>query len=391
MYDGGDMRPLVLRAARAITPDETLEPAAVVVSGERIEAVGVDVTPPVGAEVVELAGLTLAPGFVDLHVHGGGGFSLATTDPAEVEGYSAWAPRHGVTSFLAGIVGASPGDVRRLIGAALAAETPGAELLGLNLEGPFVNPGRRGALPEGWTAAPKRGLLEEMLAAAGGRLRLMTVAPELEGALDLIQLAADSGVRVSIGHSDAGYEEALAGFRAGASHVTHLFNGMRSFHHRETGIPGAAFDSAGVTVEVIADGVHLHPALVRMLFASFGAGRIALVTDAVAPAGLGEGVFRLGGQEARPAEGRVTLADGTIAGSAAVMEEVVANVVGWGAASLADAIRSASTVPAAVAGAGGRKGRLAAGYNADIIGLSPEFRVDAAWVRGRCVYGPMVS
>lgn len=377
------MPPLLLRAQRVITPDETLEPAAVLLSGGVIEAVGTTLDSPPGADVVELPGLTLVPGFVDVHVHGGGGFSLATDDAAEIQSYSAWAPRHGVTSFLAGIVGRSPDDAIPLVEAALAAETPGAELLGVNLEGPFVNPARRGALPSSWPATPDQKLLETLLESAAGRLRLMTIAPEMPGALGLIKTAVGAGVRVSVGHTDASYDEALAGFRAGASHVTHVFNGMRPFHHRDPGPAGAALDSSGVTIEVIADGVHLHPATVRMLIGAFGPDRVALVTDAVAPAGLAEGSFRLGGQEARLEDGRVTLPDGTIAGSAATMDAVVANVVRWGAATLAAAVRMAAKVPATVAGAGSRKGRIAPGYDADIVALRDDLVVKAAWTRGR--------
>ncbi|HET9464218.1 MAG TPA: N-acetylglucosamine-6-phosphate deacetylase [Gemmatimonadales bacterium] len=376
------MPPLLLRAQRAISPDETLVPADVLLRDGVIEAIGHSLAAR-GAELIELPGTTLAPGFVDVHVHGGGGFSLATNDPAEIQSYSAWAPRHGVTSFLVGIVGRSPDDVGPLVRTALAADTPGAELLGVNLEGPFVNPARRGALPPSWVASPDTKLFESLLESAAGLLRLMTIAPEIPGALDLITRAVAAGVRVAAGHTDASYEEALAGFRSGASHVTHVFNGMRPFHHRDPGPAGAALDSPGVTIEVIADGVHLHPATVRMLLRAFGPERVALITDAVTPAGLGEGVFRLAGQGARLEGGRVTLADGTIAGSAVTMDAVVANVVRWGAATLVEAVRMAATVPAAVAGVGSRKGRLAPGYDADIVALGDDLVVKAAWTRGR--------
>lgn len=383
MYDGPEMPPpLLIRAQRAITPDETLEPAAVLVAAGIIEAVGTALNPPEGAQIVDLPGLTLVPGFVDLHVHGGGGFSLATSDPAEIVAYSAWVPRCGVTSFLAGIVARTPSSADVAIRAAITAASPGAELLGLNLEGPFVNPARRGALPSGWLAEPDEALLDGLLAAADGRARIMTVAPELPGALDIIRAAVRAGARASVGHTDSSYDEARAGFQAGASHLTHVFNGMRPFHHRDPGPAGAALDSEGVIIEVIADGVHLHPATVRMLLGAFGPERVALITDGVALAGLGEGAFQLGGQEARLEAGRVTLPDGTIAGSAATVDAIVSNVVSWGAATLSDAVRMASTVPAIVAGAGSRKGRIVAGFDADIVALAADLRVEAVWTRG---------
>ncbi len=380
------MQPILLRAQRVITPDETIEPGLVLVSGGVIEAVGAGVFAPEGAEVVELPRLTLVPGFIDVHVHGGGGFSLATSDPAEITAYSAWAPAHGVTSFLAGIVARTAADALPLMEAALAAETPGADLLGLNLEGPFVNPERRGALPPSWPARPDGELFGRLLESAGGRLRLLTVAPELPGALEVIRKAADRGVRVSIGHTDAGYDVALAGFAAGASHVTHAFNAMPPFHHRDPGPVGAALDSSGATIEVIADGVHLHSSTVRMLIGAFGPARVALITDAVTPAGLTEGTFGLGGQEARLQDGRVSLPDGTIAGSAATMDQVIANVVRWGAVTLAEAACMAAAVPAAVAGAREAKGRIAPGYDADIVAVAEDLRVVATWTRGRLTF-----
>jgi N-acetylglucosamine-6-phosphate deacetylase len=377
------MPPLLLRAQRAITPDETLEPAAVLVNGSVIEAVAREIGDRPGATAIDLPDATLVPGFIDVHVHGGGGLSLATSNRAEVSAYSNWATRHGVTGFLAGIVARTAAEAKAFIQAALGAETPGAELLGVNLEGPFVSLKRKGALPASWATEPDGAVFSELLKAADGCLRLMTVAPELPGALDIIRAAAESGVRISVGHTDATYDEALLGFKAGGSHVTHTFNAMRPFHQRDPGPVGAALDSPGVTVELIADGVHLHPAVVRMLVRSFGTERIALVTDAVQPAGLNGGALRLGGEEARLEGGRVTLPDGTIAGSAATMDEVVANVVRWGAATLTEAVWMASTGPAIVAGVGSRKGRIAPGYDADIVGLDSGLNVQAVWTGGR--------
>ena len=382
--------PLLIRADRVITPDGTIEPGAILVSGHRIDAVSRHIEPPPGADVIDLPGLTLVPGFIDVHVHGGGGFPLITSNPEEVRSYASWAPSRGVTAFLATIVSRTPADAMPAIRAAAevaGAPADGAEVLGLNLEGPFVSPGRRGALPASWVTAPDAGAFRRLLESCANRLRLMTVAPEITGALDLIKAATEAGVRVSLGHTDAGYDVALQGFRTGASHVTHAFNAMRSLHHRDPGVIGAALDSPGVTIEVIADGVHLHPATVRLLVTAFGPGRVALVTDAVTPAGLETGVFRLGGEEARLESGRVTLPDGTIAGSAATMDSVVANVVCWGIATLAEASQMASAVPAHVAGVAGRKGRLAPGYDADIVALSDDFRVSATWVRGRLAHG----
>lgn len=379
-----------LTRARIITPDEDIRDGTVLIEDGRILQVGAGVRVPEGASVIELPGLTLAPGFIDIHVHGGGGFSLATNDPGELRSYARWCVRHGVTSFLASVVAERPEAAEPHLDAAARAAGPvpeGAELLGVHLEGPFVNPARRGALPEGWLHAPDIALFRRLSAAARGSLRVITVAPELPDAHRLIEAATAAGALVALGHSDATYEQARAGFAAGARHLTHAFNAMRLFHHREPGLPGAALESSGVSVELIADGVHVHPAAARLVVAAGGPEAVALITDGVPPAGLEEGSIQLGGREARLSEGRVTLPDGTIAGSAATMDAVVRNVVDWGLASVTDAVRMASSTPARVVGLGDRKGHVSPGYDADLIALDASRRVVAVWARG----GPILS
>jgi N-acetylglucosamine-6-phosphate deacetylase len=246
-----------------------------------------------------------------------------------------------------------------------------------------VNAARRGAIPEGWLHAPDVDLFHRLMDAAGGHLRMLTLAPELAGARALLAKAAAAGCVVALGHSDASYEVAREAIAAGARHLTHAFNGMRPFHHRKPGLLGAALESHAVTAELIADGVHVHPAAARLLLAAKGAANVALVTDGVAPAGLSEGTFRIGGREARLSQGRVTLADGTIAGSAATMDVLVRNTVEWGLAPLTEAIRMASTVPARIVGLEGRKGHIAPGYDADLVVLDNGLEVAMTCVRGR--------
>jgi N-acetylglucosamine-6-phosphate deacetylase len=376
--------PSLLRAARVITPDEEFTPGWALLRDGRIVSAGAGAGPP-GIPATDLGPLTLAPGFVDVHVHGGGGFPLITTRAEDVSNYARWVASHGVTSFLATVCAetvAAGRDCAEMISGLAPESAAAAEILGVNLEGPFVSPARLGALPTAWATTPDLSVFNELLTAARGKLRLMTIAPEPEGALEVIAAAVNSGVRVSVGHSDAGYEAAIKGFQAGASHVTHAFNAMRPMHHRDPGIVGAALQSEGVTVELIADGAHLHPATVDLLVRAFGPDRVALVTDGATPAGLASGTFRIGRLEAQLSDGRIALPDGTIAGSAATMDGLLRNVVRWGCASLGDAVRMLSTVPASVAGAGDRKGRIAAGYDADLVALTPELEVVATWVRG---------
>jgi len=381
--------PTVLTGARILTPDDEIEDGSVIVEDGRIAEVAAGLSVPAGAEVVDLRGLTLVPGFIDIHVHGGGGFSLATRDAEEARSYARWVVAHGVTSFVASIVGETPEDgeaALRAIAEAGRADS-GAELLGAHLEGPFVSPERRGALPEGWLRPPGAGLLRRLLEAAGGRLRLITLAPELPGAAAVLEQAVRAGCVVAVGHSDATYEEARDAFARGARHLTHAFNAMRPFHHREPGPLGAALDTEGVTVELIADGVHVHRAAARMVVRTKGVDGVALVTDGVPPAGLSEGSFRIGGRGARLAEGRIALPDGTIAGSAATMDRVIRYVVEEGIATPAQAVRMASTVPAGVVGLGGRKGRIARGYDADLVALDSDLNVAMTWVAGRVAHG----
>ena len=375
--------------ARILTPDEVIDPGTVLLDEVGlIGAVGRELQPPPGVEIVDARGLTLVPGYIDLHVHGGGGYSLATRDPDEIRSYARWVISRGVTSFLPTVFGATVEEGLEFVRAAAQATGPvdgGANILGVNLEGPFVSPERRGALPPGWVAPPDAGTFERLAEAAGGRLRLMTLAPELPGAMDVLREAVTQGVTVSVGHSNAGYETASMAFLAGASRVTHAFNAM-PFHHREPGIIGAALDSSLVTIEIIADEVHLHRMTVEMLVKAFAPSRIALVTDAVPPAGLDDGTFPVGDDEASLVGGRVLLPNGTIAGGASTMAEIVRNVVDWEVAVLPDAVRMASTVPADVLGLSQRKGQIAQGYDADLVALDGDLDVVMTWVRGRAVY-----
>jgi N-acetylglucosamine-6-phosphate deacetylase len=378
-----------LTDARILTPDEEIGHGVVVIEDGRISEVGAAVTPPAGAETVDLEGATLLPGFIDLHVHGGGGFSLSTRHPEELRAYARWAVACGVTSFLCSIVAATPeGGIEALRSVAEAAGTVegGANVLGAHLEGPFVSPQRRGALPQTWLRQPDRELFERLLDTASGHLRVMTIAPELPAADDLRRSALDAGCVVALGHSDATYEQARSAFESGARLLTHAFNAMRPFHHREPGPLGAALDSPEATIELIADGVHLHPAAARLAVRAKGAGGVALVSDGTPPAGGDEGAYSLGGEEARLSGGRITLPDGTIAGGAMTMDALLRNVGQSGVAALPEAARMASAVPARVLGLQGRKGRIAPGHDADLVALDERGSVLRTWVGGASVY-----
>jgi len=382
--------PSAISCQSIVTPDGSLTPRTVVIGDDgRIAEVGQAPHVPEGAKVIELPEATLAPGFIDLHVHGGGGFSLATRDMEEIWNYARWVVSHGVTSFLPTVCASSVDEGLEYIRAAAQASGPvdgGANVLGVNLEGPFVNPNRRGALPAGWITPPDIPTFERLAKAADRKLRVMTLAPELPGAMELLRAAIAGGVAVAVGHTDADFDGAAEAFAAGASHITHAFNGMRPFHHRDPGPVFAGLVRAGVSIELIADGVHLHPATVQALISAAGFDRITLVSDGVPPAGLHAGSFALGAEEARVAEGRVLLPDGTIAGSAETFDHIVRNIVSWQVADIAGAASMASIVPARVLGLDNRKGRIATGYDADIVALDAGLKVAMTWVQGRVVY-----
>jgi len=375
--------------ARVLTPDVELAGATVVIRDGRIEAVGADLAPPAGARTFDLTGLTLVPGFIDIHVHGGGGFSLITEDPTEIRSYGRWAVSHGVTGFLVTLVGASLPQMKRWLAAAVAAGE-GAEgdarPLGVHLEGPFVNPARRGALPAEGLRPPDVAEFEALADAAQGCLKVITLAPELPGAADLTAAARQRGVAVSMGHTDATYEQALEAIEWGARQATHCFNGMRPFHHRDPGCLGAILSSPMLTAELIADGVHVHPGAMALLLAAKGPQRTILVTDGIAAAGLADGAYSLAGEAIQVRDGVASLPDGTLAGSVVTMDQAVRNMVRLGLAPLAEAVRMASSNPAAALGLGQRLGRVAPGFAADLVALDERLEVAMTFVGGAPAY-----
>ncbi len=362
-------------------------PGALRIEGGRIVAAGPEAAGP--GPALDLGGAVVTPGFVDVHTHGGGGFSLHTADPDEVRAYAAWAPATGVTAFLAGVVGVPAGLPEAQIAAAVAAARapgPGAELLGVHLEGPYISRARRGAHPVAWLRAPDPAETERVLALAAGWLRIVTLAPELPGAEALVRRLREAGVTVSIGHTDATYAQARAAIGLGITHATHCFNAMRPLLHREPGPLGAIVESDAVLGELIADGVHVHPAAMRVLLRALGPGRVVTVTDALACAGLREGVFSFGGQQARVVDGAAHLADGTLTGSVLTMDRALGLLVGELGLALPDAVATLTRNPARAAGAAGRKGELRPGYDADLLVFAEGLRLGATLCRGALAY-----
>jgi N-acetylglucosamine-6-phosphate deacetylase len=388
---------IALVNARVLSPDEDIPRATVILEQGRIVAVGEGLPPPAGAQIMDLAGLTLAPGFIDIHVHGGGGFSLMTEDGEEVRSYARWVVSKGVTAFLPTLVAAERSQMERWLATAASvgeAVPGGASPLGVYLEGPFVNPKRKAAFPSEGLRPPDVSELLAHVRRARGRLRLIALAPELAGAHELMAAARDQGLVVSIGHSDAIYEEALEAISLGVTHATHCFNAMRPFHHRDPGCLAAILASPQVAAELIADGVHVHPGAMALLLRAKGPQRTILVTDGVAPAGLGPGTYSLAGRQIEVTAGVATLADGTLAGSVSTMDQMVRNLVRLGLATLQQALRMASLNPAAALGLEHSKGRIALGFDADLVALDESLEVAMTFVGGdlafRRLKGPAV-
>jgi len=371
-----------------ITPETEIADGFVLLAEGRILHAGAG-PPPADARTRDLRGFTVAPGFIDLHVHGGGGFSLTEGDPEQIRGYSRWAAANGVTGFLVTLL---PDERGRLVEHVESAakgcegEIGGARPLGINLEGPFLSPLRCGALDPNVLRPADVAELREYLLAARGRLRIIAIAPELPGAADVIAEAVGGGIAVALGHSDATYEEAQRAFALGVSHVTHCFNAMRPFHQRDPGCLVAALNAPGVLVELIADGVHVHPAAMEMLLRLKGVEKTVLVTDAIPVAGVGNGEFELQGARVEVKDGIARRADGTLVGSAMPLDSMVRNAVACLPVTPAEAIRMATLNPASVIGMADRKGRIAPGYDADLVVLSPELRVEMTFVAGELVY-----
>jgi N-acetylglucosamine-6-phosphate deacetylase len=372
----------LLAGGRVVTPDGVLSDAWVHLAGETIASVGTR-RPAVDAPVVDLAGAWLLPGYVDLHMHGGGGHSVSSSREA-MEAAVAFHRRHGTTSTLVSLVTAPVDELTEQLGWAAELTRRGADprghVLGAHLEGPFLSARRCGAQNETHMIAPDPEILAGLIAASQETLRMLTLAPELDGALELIPTLQRAGVIVAIGHSDAGYEQARAAIGAGACHVTHLFNAMPPLHHREPGLVGAALE-AGIPCELINDGRHVHPAVVALVCHLIACP--VLITDAIDATGVGDGTFDLGGQEVHVHGGEARLArTRSLAGSTLTMDEALRRAVTDSGLSVEQAAAAAATNPARVLGSEARLGAIAVGRQADLVVLDDELRVAAVMAAG---------
>ncbi|HEY1639425.1 MAG TPA: N-acetylglucosamine-6-phosphate deacetylase [Streptosporangiaceae bacterium] len=356
--------------ADVVTDDQVLHDGWVLVEDGLITDLGgAGRPPPRGAARTSVPGAAVLPGYVDIHVHGGGGHSFGG-DPAATEAVARFHARAGTTALLAGLATSSPAEqldqVRRLRPCAEDI-AGGSRLLGIHLEGPFISPVRKGAHDPGLIRPPDPAELAALGEASGGRLRLLTAAPELAGFGELAAAAGAAGVLVTAGHTDARGPDFLRAIAAGTRSLTHTFNGMRPVTHRDPGVLEPIVDS-DVFCELICDGVHVSPVFVRLLRQLAGRDRLILITDAVAWAGLPEGEYRSGSRHVEIRDRGVRLAGtGTLAGSTLTMGEAVARYARYTGAGLAELARVASTNAARLLGEDHRIGRIRAGHHADLV------------------------
>lgn len=378
-----------LRGARLVDASMDMASGDITINGTQIENVGQ--TRNIADRVVDATGTIIMPGFVEVHTHGGGGHSLHTTDAEEINAYMLWVPNTGVTSFLIGVLGTPHAMPEPQLSAAVEAierfgSGPGAEPLGIHLEGPYISEKQRGAHALSWLRKPDEAETERIIVLTKGYLRLITVAPELPGAPAMIKRLVKAGVTVSIGHSDADYEQTRNALELGITHATHCFNAMRPLRHRAPGPIPAIAQADQVLGELIADGVHVHPAVMDMLVRILGPERTIVVTDALAAAGISDATFEFAGQQVHVARGAARLADGTLTGSVLTMDQALRNVLSMTRVSMSEAVGMLTLNPARSARVADCKGGLQAGYDADVLVFDTSLNLQATICRGQIAF-----
>jgi len=372
---------MILKNGRIFTENARLVPADVELAQGRIARVAEAGTLS-GADVVDAAGKIVAPGFVDIHIHGSKGSDFCDAEPSAIETMEDYLGSEGVTTFCGTTMAFDEPILSHIFDVAkpyMGKERGGAVLRGINMEGPFFNKAKKGAQAEKYIVDPDIEMFERLWERSGENIKLVDIAPELPGAVPFIEQASKKCV-VSIAHTTANYAQAKAAYEAGASHATHLFNAMPPFAHRDPGVVGAASDDAA-HVEMISDGIHLHPAVVRSVFKWFGAERVCLISDSMRAAGMPNGVYSLGGQTVYMTDGKATLEDGTIAGSATCLAECFRRAVSFGVP-LEQALRAATINPAQTIGLFGELGSITAGKRADVLLLDETLHPEKIWIGG---------
>lgn len=383
------MTTLRISNVRVALHNEILEHAAVVIEGSKIVEVlreEKEHRPALSPGQLDGRGNLLIPGMIDVHIHGARGFDMMDGTTRSIEEVSMACAETGCTSFLATSVSSTIEQLIEMVKnvAIVSGREAGARIAGIHMEGPYLNPKRKGMQNERYLRHPDLKELQTILSHTGDRLKMATLAPELPGAMEMISYLTKIGVVVAVAHSDATYEEAKLAFGSGASHITHCFNGMRPIHHRDPGLIVAAFEDEKVSLQAIVDGVHLHPAIVRLMHRIKGPEGVVLITDALQAMGLGDGRYLFGGHDTEVLNGIARLRDGTLASSTVTMNRALRNTVELGIP-LPEAIAMATRTPARILGLS-NKGRIEKGADADLVLLDEQYNVVWTMVEGQWVY-----
>jgi N-acetylglucosamine-6-phosphate deacetylase len=384
------MSTILIHAGRALTPTAEISDAGILIREDVIEAIGPRsaITLPAGAQEIRATDKTAIPGFLDVHIHGAGGHDVMEGNSNALRAIARKVSEYGTTSLVATTVTASTDETLRAIEGiagyiAQQRETdePRADVLGIHFEGPFISKERRGVHPSQWIQLPSAETLSRFLKAAAGNGRMLTIAPEVLGAAPCIDAARDAGLVVSIGHTDANYEQARAAMARGARSATHVFNAMRPFTHRDPGVIGAVLTSPEINAELIADGIHVEEGAMKLLLMAKGVAHVTLVSDGLSATGMPDGKYTLGGFEVTVSGGVCRNADGVLAGSTLTLDRALRNIVALGI-SLPDAVRMLTLNPATLLGLEFKKGSLRIGADADVLLLDESLHLSGVWTRG---------
>lgn len=339
-------------------------------------------------ETFDVKGKMIAPGFIDVHIQGAGGADILDATPEALQAISKTCARFGTTGFLATTVYKPGQDNQHLTLTAenVGQDLSGAEMLGIHLEGPFISLEKRGMIQPGCIGTPSQKILDDIQDICAGHLKMMTIAPELPESLNLIRSLVDSQTIAAFGHSHATYEQTLEGFDAGISHITHLFNAMSSLHHRSPGPLTAIFQNEHITAQLITDGVHIHPAVLKLAFDMLGPKRSIPITDGMQAIGLGDGKFVYNGIDYESKDGAARYEDGTLIGTVLGLNQMLQRFIAFTNCPLIDAIKTVTENPAKILGLENKKGAIAPGKDADLVLLESDFDVYATIVGGKIVY-----
>ncbi len=380
-----DKGSLLLKNCRVFNPQEVKGRSDILMVDGKIRQIGRRIRARAGIPVLDCKGRIAAPGFIDLHIHGAGGADDLVDTTAALQTMSLTIARTGVTSFLATAIAAPIKENKYLREIAEAVKTglPGAQVLGTHIEGPFINVTKRGMIRADTIQRASKRLLKQLIEEAGGTIRMLTVAPEIPGNIELIRYMKKHKIVASLGHTIASYDQAMLGIKAGITQATHIFNAMTSLNHREPGAPGAIFDSETVSAQLICDGKHISPTVIRMIYKILPPERICIITDSMPDQGLKDGHYKFYGTEYDSVDGTCYYKDGTLVGTAVPLNEMGRRFMKFTGAPLSEVFTTLSYSSAKSLGL--KKGRIVAGYDADIVITDEKLKIFGTVVKGRLV------